>query len=187
MTARSPWTSPWPRPRGVETIAPSGAAYGWTRKQGGIAAGGTVAVCGRRHAINARAIVDDTCAYYERHTAWRWSAGIGANPDGRALAWNLVAGINDPPAGSERTVWIDGVAQEVGPVLFAADLGAVTPADRGHAGLRFTAEAARERDENRLLVRSRYRQPFGTFAGELVPGLTLARGLGVMEDHDVHW
>lgn len=63
---------------------------------------------------------------------------------GRALAWNLVAGINDPPAGSER-------------------------------------------DENRLLVRSRYRQPFGTFAGELVPGLTLARGLGVMEDHDVHW
>ena len=34
---------------------------------------------------------------------------------------------------------------------------------------------------------SRYRQPFGTFAGELPGGLELAEGYGVMEDHDVHW
>nr|MDQ2897739.1 DUF2804 domain-containing protein [Actinomycetota bacterium] len=122
---------------GIETIAPSGAAYGWTRKQGGITAAGTVAISGRRHTVSARAIVDDTCAYYKRHTAWRWSAGVGADSDGRAVAWNLVAGINDPPVASERTVWIDGVAQEVGPVLFAADLGAVTPVDRGHGGLLF--------------------------------------------------
>ncbi len=31
---------------GIETIAPSGAAYGWTRKQGGITAAGTVAISG---------------------------------------------------------------------------------------------------------------------------------------------
>jgi len=172
---------------GVETIAPSGAAYGWTRKQGGITAAGTVAISGRRHAVSARAIVDDTCAYYERHTAWKWSAGVGSDPVGRALAWNLVAGVNDPPDGSERTVWIDGVAQEVGPVRFHPDLGGVVPVDGSHAGLRFAAEATRDRHENRLLIRSRYRQPFGTFAGELLPGLTLTHGVGVMEEHDVHW
>ena len=36
-------------------------------------------------------------------------------------------------------------------------------------------------------MRSRYRQPFGTFSGELPGGIELAEGYGVMEDHDVHW
>jgi hypothetical protein len=53
--------------------------------------------------------------------------------------------------------------------------------------LSFREEAVRERRENRLLIRSRYRQPFGTFAGTLPGGVTLAEGYGVMEDHDVHW
>jgi hypothetical protein len=35
-------------------------------------------------------------------------------------------------------------------------------------------------------VRSSYRQPFGTFSGELA-GLELAAGYGVMEAHDVFW
>ena len=172
---------------GVESICPSGAAYGWTRKQGGIPAHGTVSIEGRGHAIAGRAIIDDTAAYYARHTVWRWAAGVGHCVDGRALAWNLVEGVNDPPAGSERTVWVDGVPQEAGPVAFAPDLGAVLPRDGGHAGLRFVAEATRARNENRLLIRSRYRQPFGRFTGEPAPGLRLAEGLGVMEAHDVHW
>jgi hypothetical protein len=53
--------------------------------------------------------------------------------------------------------------------------------------LRFTAEAVRERRENLLLVRSRYRQPFGSFAGQLPGGVEVARGYGVMEAHDVWW
>jgi len=53
--------------------------------------------------------------------------------------------------------------------------------------LRFSAEAVRERRENRLLLRSSYRQPCGTFSGELAPGIELASGYGVMEEHDVWW
>ena len=53
--------------------------------------------------------------------------------------------------------------------------------------LRFAAEAVRERSENRLLIRSRYRQPFGTFSGRLPGGIELGEGYGVMEDHDVWW
>jgi hypothetical protein len=166
---------------GIEAICPSGDAYAWTRKQGGVAATVRVAIGGgpaRR--VTARAIVDDTAAYYERHTRWRWCAGVGIATDGRAVAWNLVDGVNDPPHDSERTVWVDGEPFEPPPATFAPDLAAVE-------GLRFTAEAVRERNENRLLVRSRYRQPFGTFSGELPGAIALAHGYGVMEEHDAVW
>ena len=53
--------------------------------------------------------------------------------------------------------------------------------------LRFHAEATREHRQNLVLVRSRYRQPFGTFSGALPDGSRLSEGYGVMEDHDVWW
>jgi hypothetical protein len=166
---------------GVETVCPSGAAYGWTRKQGGVRAHGTVDLPdGRRRRVDAGAVIDDTSAYYERHTSWRWCAGVGTSRDGRELAWNLVQGVNDPPAGSERTVWSDGKPVEVGPVRFAADLSGVD-------ALAFAVEATREHSENLLLLRSRYRQPFGTFSGTLPGGSEIESGYGVMEDHDVWW
>ncbi len=165
---------------GIETVCPAGDSYAWTRKQGGVLARGRIALGGEPRLLDARAVIDDTAAYYPRHTRWRWCAGVGVALDGRALAWNLVSGVNDPPAGSERTIWVDGEPHEVGPVAFSADLG-------GIGALRFHAEAARERRENMLLVRSFYRQPFGTFSGELPGGIELAEGYGVMEAHDAWW
>jgi len=53
--------------------------------------------------------------------------------------------------------------------------------------LRFDAAAGRRRRDNLVLVRSSYRQPFGTFAGALPGGVELAEGYGVMEEHDVWW
>jgi hypothetical protein len=167
--------------RGVETVCRAGAAYGWTRKQGAVPVRGTVRLAGSEpRTFNARAVIDDTSAYYERHTRWRWCAGVGADLEGRALAWNLVEGVNDPPAGSERSVWVDGVAREVGPVAFDPDLAGV-------GALRFRAEATREHRQNLVVVRSAYRQPFGTFSGTLPDGSRLGEGFGVMEDHDVWW
>jgi Protein of unknown function (DUF2804) len=168
---------------GIETVCRNGGAYVWTRKQGGIAASGSVSLPGRPPiAVEGAAVIDDTAGYHERHTRWRWAAGVGQAADGRALAWNLVEGVNDPPRNSERTVWVDGEPSEPGPVAFDDDL-------EGVGGLRFAAEATRERNERLVLVSSRYRQPFGTFHGTL-PGpdaIALADGLGVMEEHDVHW
>ncbi len=166
---------------GIEAVCRSGSSYAWTRKQGGIAARGTVTIEGVPRTLAARAVVDDTAGYYERHTSWCWSAGVGLRDDGRTLAWNLVRGVNDPPRESERTVWIDGEPVEAPPVRFASDLTAVD-------GLRFSPEATRERRENLLLVRSSYRQPFGTFSGELPGGFgKLAEGFGVMERHEAWW
>jgi len=166
--------------QGIETISPTGASYAWTRKQGGVAARGTVEIDGVARRIDSRAVIDDSAGYHERHTRWRWSAGVGRADDGRALAWNLVDGVHDSPLASERTIWIEGRPREVGPCWFDPDLSGVD-------ALRFTAEAARERSDNLLLVRSRYRQPFGTFSGELPGGVRVAEGYGVMEEHDAWW
>jgi hypothetical protein len=172
--------------RPVESISRSGASgYVWTRKQAGVPARGTVDAGGRGHEIDARAVVDETAGYHERHTTWQWSAGVGTAASGERVGWNLVSGIGDDSEESERSVWVDGEPVEVGPVRFAEDLSGIELAEGGE--LSFAPWAAREHRTNLLLVRSSYRQPFGTFAGELPGGLRLEDGYGVMEWHDAWW
>jgi hypothetical protein len=110
---------------------------------------------------------------------------VGRLEDGRSAGWNLVTGIHDSAEASERTIWIDGAAEEVGAVEFDEGLAGIRFPDG--EGLRFTEWSARRDDTNLLVMRSRYRQPFGTFEGELPGGLRLSEGYGVMEDHDVRW
>ena len=61
----------------------------------------------------ARGVEDESCGYHPHHTVWDWSAGVGTTHDGKAVAWNLVSGINDPPRGSERAIWLDEGAPQV--------------------------------------------------------------------------
>ena len=49
------------------------------------------------------------------------------------------------------------------------------------------AEAERSRTESTPIVKYSYRQPFGTFTGNLPGGLELSSGFGVMEHHDANW
>lgn len=165
---------------GVETASPSGASWIWTRKQGGVRARGTVEVEGRVFEIDSDAVVDESAGYHERHTVWRWSAGVGRGTGGERVAWNLVEGVHDADRDSERTVWVDGVPREAEPVRFAEDLSAV-------GELCFEEWSAREDHTNLLVFRSDYRQPFGTFSGRLPGGPELSEGYGVMESHEVRW
>jgi hypothetical protein len=158
----------------------------WTRKQAGVRAHGTLALDGGvPRPVEALAVIDDTAGYHARVTEWWWAAGVGVGSGGRPLAFNLVSGVNDPPSGSERAVWVAGVAHETPPVRFASDLSAIEAQDG--STLRFTPEAEREHHDNLLIVRSDYRAPFGTFAGQLPGGIALADGLGVMEHHRARW
>ena len=171
---------------GVETASPTAAgSYVWTRKQAGVPVRGVVEIGGERHEIDGIAFVDESAGYHDRHTAWKWSAGNGVARDGRTVAWNLVSGVHDAPADSERSVWVEGGPSEVGPVEFAPDLSRVSFAEGG--ALEFREWAARAEDMNLLVMRSHYRQPFGTFSGTLPGGIELAEGYGVMEEHDVLW
>jgi hypothetical protein len=165
----------------VEVASRHGGAWIWTRKAPATARG-TVLLDGRVTGVHAPALVDDSTGYHARETAWDWCAGAGRGADGRAVAWNLVAGVHDAPTGSERTVWLDGVAHEVGPVSFSPALDAV-------GDLRFATGAQRARRDRVLfgLLESEYRQPFGTFSGTLPGGVGVAEGYGVMERHRARW
>ncbi len=165
----------------VETVSQAGESYIWTGKQAAVPVRGHAELDGRRHELDGDVgFIDDSAGYHPRRTVWKWSAGVGRLDDGRRAGWNLVTGVHDSPERSERTVWVDGEPAEVAPQEFADDLSSV-------GGLRFTEWSAREENKNLLVIRSRYRQPFGTFEGELPGGLRLAEGFGVMEDHDVRW
>ena len=137
----------------------------------------------RRIRAEARGIEDESCGYHPAHTVWDWSAGVGESSDGRAVAWNLVSGVNDPDERSERAIWVDGSASEPGPATFEG-LEAIA---LDGARLEFSAEAERSREEKRAFVSYSYRQPFGIFTGSLPGDVELARGFGVMEHHDAHW
>jgi hypothetical protein len=169
----------------VQSLNAHGEGYVWTRKQAARPVCGRVVVAGRAQTLDGLAVVDDTAGYHARVTEWWWSAGVGHAADGSPVGWNVVVGVNDGPQASERSVWAVSGAHEVGPVDFAADLSAIdfTEGER----MQFTAEALRERHDHLMVLRSDYRQPFGTFAGSL-PGIgAVSGGLGVMEHHLARW
>ena len=172
----------------VEVVSPHGRSWIWTAKRAPVEVHGRVTVGAQTRELGGEhGFIDDSAGYHARHTAWRWSAGIGRATDGRRVAWNLVDGVHDAATDSERTVWVDGAPVEVPPVEFAADLSRVAPDLAAGAGLEFREWSRREHHANRGLVRSRYSQPFGEFSGELPGGVRLAEGFGVMEDHEVWW
>jgi hypothetical protein len=171
---------------GIEALCRHGRGQVWTRKQAGIAARGTLAIdFGQSVPVSARAVIDDTAGYHARHTEWWWTAGVGQSADGRAVAWNLVSGVNDPPSRSERAVWVDGEPHEVPPVRFSSDLRRVSGEDGSE--LVFHAEAERRHKANLLIFKSDYRAPFGAFSGALPGGVALAHGVGVVEHHRAVW
>ncbi len=175
---------PW-----AEAICPTGAggegAYVWTRKRVAPVSCDVRLPGGRRVRAEMRGLEDESAGYHPRHTVWSWSAGVGMALDGRAVGWNLVEGVNDPPARSERAIWVEGEAEprEPGPVTFD---GLEAVGFEGGESLRFSAEAERSRSENKLIVKYSYRQPFGTFTGSL-DGIELVSGVGVMEHQDALW
>jgi hypothetical protein len=172
---------------GMEIVSPVNerGAYMWTRKQACVPVSGSVEIDGTRHTLDGDVgFIDDSAGYHPRHTVWKWSAGVGTAADGRRVGWNLVDGIHDDPAVSERTLWVDGEPRHVGPVTFADDLSKV--AGDG-VDLRFDEWSRREHSTNALVMSSSYSQPFGAFSGTLPGAIDLAEGYGVMEDHDVRW
>jgi hypothetical protein len=169
----------------IETATADGPAWVWTRKQGGVRVRGRVVLDGEEILVDDAGCVDESAGYHARFTAWEWSAGVGVLRDSRPVAWNLVTGVHDDADASERTIWVDGKPVHVAPVSFAGDLSAIDFADG--ASLSFAAEATRARNDDLVVFKSDYVQPFGTFTGTLEGGLELAEGRGVMERHTALW
>lgn len=167
-----------------ESVCPAESSYVWTRKRMAPVRVTVELADGRRWARDAYAIEDESAGFHPRRTHWRWSAGVGTTTSGEPIGWNLVEGVNDPPERSERSIWVGGEVSEPGPVSFDG-LEVVRFSD-GHQ-LSFSSEAERRAEENLLLIRSRYRQPFGTFTGQLEGGIEVGEAYGVMEEHEALW
>ena len=151
---------------------------------------GRAATCGSASAgsaTEARGIEDESCGYHPHHTVWDWSAGVGrdhATAARSAGTWSRAS--TTRRSGSERAIWVDGVA--------AAEPGAGElrrpRGDRGRRRprLEFTAEAERRKRGAQLVVALQLPPAVRHLHRHACPGgLELAAGLGVMEHHDAHW
>jgi hypothetical protein len=168
-----------------EVYRPARKAYIWSHKDYCRQAKGTVRYDGRTRPVTGVIFVDINAGYHERHTSWRWAAGAGMDQHNRLVAFNAITGLFDTAHQSERTIWINGEAEEVGPNSFADDLSTVSFAEGGT--LRFQPEALIETHENFLVVRSDYLHWFGTYSGTLPGGIELREAYGVRERHDALW
>lgn len=168
-----------------EVYRPAKHAYIWSHKDYCRRAQGSVRYDGKTRSVAGVIFVDINAGYHERHTQWRWAAGAGLDQHDRVVAFNAITGLFDTPTQSERTVWVEDDAQEVGPNSFADDLSTVSFAEGGT--LRFQPEALIEHHDNLLLVRSDYFHWFGTYTGTLPGGIELREAYGVRERHDALW
>lgn len=168
-----------------EVYRPAGRAYIWSHKDYSRDAHGTVRYGDTNRTVEGVMFVDVNAGYHERHTSWRWAAGAGLDQQGRLVAFNAITGLFDTPTNSERTIWIDDVAQEVGPNKFADDLSSVSFAEGGR--LSFHPEQLIEQHDNYLVIRSDYFHWFGTYSGTLPGGIELREAFGVRERHDAVW
>jgi hypothetical protein len=168
-----------------EVYRPEGQAYVWSRKSFATRATAQVRLGGRTLRLPGAVFVDVNAGYHPRQTRWRWSAGAGVDQHGRGVAWNAIVGLFDSAQASERTLWIDGVASEIGPVRFSDDLQTVAFAEGGE--LTFTQEANIRKRVGLFLIRSRYDHAFGRWEGTLPGGLELRQGVGVRERQDAVW
>jgi hypothetical protein len=168
-----------------EVYRPAHRAYIWSHKDYCREARGTVGYAGTKRAVAGVLFVDINAGYHERHTRWRWAAGAGLDQHNRLVAFNAITGLFDTPTNSERTIWTERDAREVGPNTFSADLSTVSFAEGGV--LSFRPEALIENHDNFLVVRSDYYHWFGTYAGTLPGGVELREAYGVRERHDARW
>ena len=164
---------------------PERRAYIWSRKQ--LATKATARVRAGADTIEVEGVVfvDVNAGYHPRRTRWRWSAGVGLDQQGRTVAWNAIIGLFDTPEHSERTIWIDGIPQEIGPVKFTTDLNVVSFEEGGE--LSFSKEADLRKRVGFFLFKSKYDHWFGSYRGTLPGGIEIRDGVGVRERQDALW
>jgi hypothetical protein len=166
-----------------------GGVANCTHKLAGLPARGTAGVGAARFDLDGHfGAIDHTSGLLARDTRWRW-----ANASSGGVGLNLVSGFNGPV---ENVLWAGGKLHKVGAAAIHFDEGdsqapwRVTTAD-GAIDLTFHPEGERRKDEDLVLARSRYVQPFGTYRGVVRPpgGAAIAvRDLvGVTEDHVARW
>ena len=168
-----------------ELYRPADRAYMWAHKDYCPGARGTVRYGDTTRVVEGVLFVDIQAGYHERHTQWHWVGGVGRDQNDRLVGFNAIVGVFDTPVNSERTIWIERDATEVGPNSFSEDLSTITFSEGGT--LHFKPEALIEHHDNFLVIRSDYYHWFGSFSGTLPGGIELREAHGVRERHNALW
>jgi len=170
-----------------------------TQKSVGLLASGRLEIGRRRYALDGGVVgLDGTHGYLARHTRWNWAMGCGRLEDGTPLGFNLVAGFNTVAEGTagENVLFLGDQLQPVGPATFrfnpADPLASPWQISTGDDTVQLTFRPLHAHRDVRdlLILRSRFVQPLGFFAGRLrFRGREIPlEGLpGVTEDQDMLW
>lgn len=175
-------------PPAITAIADLGAGLrSGTEKRGLLPVRGR-ARCGSRELglDGGTAGYDYTHGLLPRHTSWRWAFALGRSSGGERFGLNLVQGF---VGAAECAAFIGDRLVPLAEPRFAFDAAAPLEPWRitGPAvDLTFTPGAAHADGTNLLLVKSRFIQPVGTFAGTIA-GSTVSSLPGVVEDQDILW
>ena len=181
-------------PLAVVAAVPGGG-INVTRKSGALASG--LLSLGKRTIPLEGGVggLDVTVGTPARATAWRWAMGAGRLEDGRPVTLNLVEGVNEGPGENENAVWVAGVLHPLGRPRFgfaredALGLWRLE-SETGEVALRFRPLHLHREERNLGLVKSRFWQLQGFFAGTVRAGkeeLTLVDFPGVTEVQEVRW
>ena len=116
-------------------------------------------------------LMDDHRGYYPWVMEWDWLTTARYNDDGRLFGFNLTRNASiDPGRFNENAFWLDGDVHPLPPVTFArsgegaAEVWRIRDA-HGRVEVDFHVEIPGRVDINALVVRSKYRGPFGTCRG----------------------
>lgn len=140
---------------------------------------GELEVGGERHRLglaDSLALLDDHKGYYPYVMRWDWVTSATRDAGGRALGFNLTRNqCRDPEHYNENCAWIDDRCLRLPAVTFER-IAPRTASERWHirdaegrVALEFTPTVPGDVRINALVIESRYRGPFGTFAGRLAP------------------
>lgn len=135
--------------------------------------------------------LDFSKGYPPRHTFWNWASMNATTDTGVEFGLNLVGDFNN---GIENALWAGGKVQQLSQATFSYGRPVEKSTWRiatldGTVNMKFTPRGVRGEDVNALLMMSKFKQPFGTFAGTIKLDGVLHNftGHGVVEEHFAKW
>ena len=143
------------------------------------------------HADDSYVLMDDHKGYYPVSMAWDW-ATAASHQDGKLIGFNFTRNQSrDIDRYNENALWIDGTRHLLPPVTFTrndrgpSEYWRITD-DSGAVDLTFVVVIDGRVDINALVMRSKYRGPFGEFSGHIEvpdgPRFEADRVFGMAED-----
>ena len=118
-------------------------------------------------------LIDIHKGFYPFVMKWHWATGGGHQNNGRLVGFNLTDNqVEDQESYNENCIWSDGKIHLLPPVDFSFDsrdrmLPWGIKDKNGMVDLTFTPRVIRSVDVNALIIKNRYRAPFGEFLGSI--------------------